>query len=403
MPHPEKACVIHLETPKVSGGRVRLDGHLEIPGERDWHIYFDFTCPDPSQASIRARPFVLAFLPLAMRLGLPLRCDHPVDETTRDNLCAWQTAYAAWLPLRLQKVDLHAPIANELPPPRGAGALTAFSGGVDSCFTASRLSGQSNVANSGPRLSAGLLIHGFDITTNDAVGFARAAEGTRELLSHYGLQSHELRTNIRGRNPGPSLCWERETYGIWLAACLACLEPWYESMVIPSSFSRGWAIAPCGSSFLTDHLLGSGTCPFLHDGEAYHKPAKIRALASDRFVTDRLRVCYRHEALGGNCGQCSKCLGTMVALDLAGCSDPGAFPVRYRVEDIAAAKLYSRTVGQAAIYYIQYLRDEAQRLGRLSLAQACETAIRRYEKDARRDALLKAVRNWINRLLGGAK
>ncbi|HEX5219870.1 MAG TPA: hypothetical protein VFZ59_09905 [Verrucomicrobiae bacterium] len=64
-----------------------------------------------------------------MRIGLPLRLEDPIDQTTFDNLMEWQCAMACWSPQKLKVVPIRCPIEPEPAKPdaaSGRGALAAF-------------------------------------------------------------------------------------------------------------------------------------------------------------------------------------------------------------------------------------------------------------------------------------
>ncbi len=402
MPNP-KACVIRLDSPKITGDRVRLDGHLDIPGKPTWDLSFEFTCPNPAEAKLRARPFVLAFLPMAMRLGIPLRCEHPIDQITHDQLHAWQSCFAGWLPLRLQIVDLQIPVAREVKARVGGGAITAFSGGGDSCFTVMRHAGKKSADLHHAALTAGLMIHGFDIQPSAQTGYNAALESSRTILNAYHLDTYSLWTNIRERRGRPKLCWERETHGIWLAACLACLEPWFDVMVIPSSFSHDRSLHPWGSNLQTDTLLRSENTPLVHDGIEFSKYDKLKQMAGITVITDHMRTCSDNNESGQNCGHCLKCSSTQVILELFGCHQPKAFPERYTVADITEKQAYSRNLAGPVRIYIQNIIELARVKGREDIQMAYESTLRSFDRAAWRDRILPNIRQTLFRFLGGAK
>jgi hypothetical protein len=153
--------------PKLEANAIHWTGELVWPGGNSALVNFDFTCPDAETFVPRVRPFLLAFLLPAMRIGHPLHLEQPIDQTTFDNLMEWQGALTCWFPHRFKVVPIRCPIEPEPGKPGAAvrrGALTAFSGGVDSCFTAFRNTTTPGVSlDRRTRLGAGLMVHGFDI------------------------------------------------------------------------------------------------------------------------------------------------------------------------------------------------------------------------------------------------
>ncbi|WP_375515647.1 hypothetical protein [uncultured Nostoc sp.] len=141
-------------------------------------------------------------------------------------------------------------------------AISAFSGGLDSCFTAFRHS-RGKCGRSQRPLEAGLMVHGFDIPLFEQESFDRAVQKSKLTLASLGLELIPMATNFRDFKQN----WE-DTHGIAVASCLMLLQGGYSIGLIPSSdpyhavdLSWGW-----GSNPLTDPLLSSSTFPIIHDG-----------------------------------------------------------------------------------------------------------------------------------------
>lgn len=321
---------VRSKPPIVSADLVRLEADLELPGTSPHRIFFEFTCPNPAAAEPVLRPFLLAALLPAMRAGLPLELGGPIDPVTRANVMEWQAAYADWRPRRLQIVPILAPtMPNRTPAtPIPAGALTAFSGGVDSCFTVHQQTRPTQPDDLDRRfpLRAGLMVHGFDIPLEQDAVFESAFQNSAAILRDFGLQPFRLRTNLRPLGRALDCDWETEGHGLWLAAALACLEPWFDGIVIPSSYAYSRLRIPWGSTPITDPLLGSDRAPCWHDGARHNKFTKLLAIAHHPTVAGRVRVCWQGRQLDRNCGHCFKCIATQLCFWLADVPQPAAFP-----------------------------------------------------------------------------
>jgi len=325
-----------------------------------------------------ARPFLLAFLLPAMRVGAPLVLDTPVDRSTLENLLEWQAVWARWRPRRLQVVPILAPEPSDGPVPllppavSGRGAITGFSGGVDSCFSAWRHTRPEAPGRSERRirLGAGLTVHGFDIPLDQPETFDRARERSRALLSAFGLEAFWLRTDVRRLEGAFGCAWETEAHGLWLAAALACLEPWYEGSVIPSSYAYECLRLPWGSNPIGDPLLGSEDRPCRHDGASHTKLDKVRAMAADPAVAGSVRVCWEGAQLDRNCGRCFKCITTQVCFWLSGVAQPAAFPTRCGLDDVALLPVKNMQND----YLVAQIEAEARAQGWRPLARALQKA-----------------------------
>jgi hypothetical protein len=95
------------------------------------------------------------------------------------------------------------------------------------------------------------------------------------------------------------------------------LSPRFERIYIPASVATDQLI-PMGSHPDLDHHWGNGEVEFVHDGVEMNRSAKIAAIAAEELVRKHLRVCYQPIARGLNCGQCRKCVWTMLVLESIG-------------------------------------------------------------------------------------
>lgn len=328
----ESTAWIEIDDPKRKGNLWRLDGRLRCPKGRVREVFFEFEAPDERPLPRRLRPFLLAFLPVAMRQGWALASKDPVDPTTLNNLRQWQATYAAWRPWSLEAVELLMPVADEAEAGARAKGMVAFSGGADSSYTVLRQTAAGN-------LSSGVLVQGMDIGVDDHESFARARADAAESLRLMGLRCLTVRTNVRALGRHPFLHWCEETFGIWLASAMSCLEPWHSRAYIASSYPFSHLQLACGSNPVTDRFLGSGLVEYIHDGAELSRVEKSALLAREPRLADRLRVCFISEGRGGNCGVCRKCMLTQLCLWLGGDPRPKAFPVACKLDDLRTIPL----------------------------------------------------------------
>lgn len=387
--------------PRSEGrGRTRIEGELRTPDGRRHTTFFEFSHPEGAEPARRARPFLLAFLLPAMRIGVPLVLDTPVDRAELENLLEWQGAWARWRPRRLRVVPILAPEKPAEPVPAlapdvsGRGAITAFSGGVDSCFSAWRHTRPEAPERSERRirLGAGLTVHGFDVPLDQPETFDRVWERSKHLLSTFGLEAFWLRTDVRRLEGAFGCAWETEAHGLWLAAALACLEPWYEGTVIPSTYPYARLRLPWGSNPIGDPLLGSEDRPCRHDGATHTKLDKIRAMAADPAVAQGVRVCWEGTQLDRNCGGCFKCITTQVCFWLSGVARPAAFPARCGLGDVALLPVKNMQND----HLVAQIEAEARAQDRRSLARALRTARTRAR-------FRRVGSSWHRRAKGWAK
>ncbi|MBK1833527.1 hypothetical protein [Roseibacillus ishigakijimensis] len=159
-------------------GGFRLVGRWQVEGQPCREVFFEGDSLAAGLPAVTVRPLIFAFLLPAMRLGLPLELPEDLDEVTLPNLYEWQAACASALP-KLQVIELRLGREKKVLGAR-PGSLCAFSGGVDSCYSAFR----GHVAESLPRLhvTAGLMVHGLDIPLREKEHFGEAWQRSRELM-----------------------------------------------------------------------------------------------------------------------------------------------------------------------------------------------------------------------------
>lgn len=377
--------------PKREGNQVLWAGEMERPGGETNSVYFNFTCPDPAAFVPRLRPFLLAFLVPAMRVGYPLQLEQPIDQTTLDNLMEWQATMACWLPGKLRVVPIRCPIEPEPPKviaqPR---ALTAFSGGVDSCYTAyCHTVAEHTGEYRRTQLGAGLMVHGFDIPEQQAAVFDSAFQRSKQILDSLGIEAFQMRTNLKSLTTVFECDWGCETHGIWLAATLACLEPFFAKVLIPSSYPFTALRLPWGSNPITDALFASGATPVWHDGAAHHRLAKVSAMAQHAGIQQGLRVCWQGSQLDRNCDRCFKCLATLACYRLNGVHQPECYENPCQIQNIA--RLALRTPSNRALFRV--LHTEARRQRDNELVRALGKALRRHARQKLRRKLKQLCLN----------
>jgi ABC-type nitrate/sulfonate/bicarbonate transport system substrate-binding protein len=290
------------EPPKTAEGRVvlgcRLEGPADLPG-RLWYAAEERAAP---WLTPLADPWALSALFTAMGRGATLSVHGPVSRSLLANLWLFQKIWAAWSPGAYTPVDVEA--ERELDPgaAEGAEALLAFSGGVDSCFSALR--GVRGRWGRG-RIAAGLTVHGFDVPIAERAQFAGVRAKAARLLGSLGLESLTLETNVR-ELPG---IWN-QVHGAATAAALHWFAGRFAAGVVASTLPLARAATPYGTHLLTDQLLGSLRFPILHDGADSARLDKVVPLAGWPEAMENLRVCWEGSRKDRNCGVCEKCIRT---------------------------------------------------------------------------------------------
>jgi hypothetical protein len=276
----------------------------------------------------RADPFVLVTLAYAMRDGFDIRVrGAPISAGLRPRLTELMKAWQQWRGYEVVEID-----ADEMPVslPHRSDAVTAFSGGIDSAFTALRHAKGRSDAGRWP-LRAGLMVHGFDIPLDDPAGFGGAAARSAHMLTSLNLDLITVATNARQ----PNMRWH-DAHGLCLGAALSLVSGRFRAGLIASSATYLPVILPWGSNPISDPLMGSDDFEIVHDGLDTDRYQKVAALARWPEAQRWLRVCYDDPRHDQNCGRCRKCVGAYLMFRVAGV-EPEFLGTPIRHDDIMRA------------------------------------------------------------------
>jgi hypothetical protein len=376
------------------GGVTRWQAEL-IDGERRQLLYFESDGFPAGEDRVPLRPFILAALPIAMRRGCPLQIPGSLDTGSYRNLIEWQQAMAGWHPGDMQVVPLAVDVSSAPPAAAESGAATAFSGGVDSCYTAVRYSQDDDCRRQLEHpLRAGIMVHGMDIPLagQGATQFDAAFARSQRVLESLGLEALSVATNARDLSEAEGVNWNTAAHGILIASAIACFEARFAQVLIPSTYVYGCLRTPWASHPATDPLFSSSRVAYLHDGAEANKLDKVDVISPYPAVSEQLRVCWSGPRNDGNCGHCFKCVTTQACFWLAGVESPAAFDSPARVEELAAVPLTS----EQNRYLLRYMQAAARERKRPDIADALARTLRRpanrWPKRYLRKKLKRALR-----------
>lgn len=345
--------VVHPAT-EVVGDQIELSAVLHESTGASRPLWFRFPRSTAALLTRRADPFVIATAVHALNAYDRVVVRGTVSDGLLANLAEFQAAFAAYHGLTARDPVVYS--VSEVAPPAGpahrTSGITAFSGGVDSCFSVYRHTALSDLT---PKrtLGAALMMHGFDIPLGQTDVFEKSAERSRHLTNDAGLRLYTGATNLRSL-PVP---WE-ETFAAAVAGSLACFQSAYSFGLVPSFQEWGQTRFDHGSNPLTDPLLSSPSFQIVHDGAGFGRIEKLRQLTRWPRAMQHMRVCWQGAQLDRNCCVCEKCLRTLLMLDLCGVTDAPAFPLG--IDLTAVSRLSIKN--QSGIDEFAYLIAEAKRL-----------------------------------------
>lgn len=327
-------------------------------------------------------PFVVATILMAMHHASDIVVHGSVSPSLLQNLAEFQVAWACWRPEQYHPITIIPEIEQEQPSGEPEQrAIAAFSGGVDSCFTLFRHCTGTCGRVQRP-ITAGLMVHGFDIPLSQNQEFNRAAAKSQAIVDSLGVKLILMSSNYRKVIP---LNWE-DSYGVAIASCLMLLQGGYTVGLLGSAFPYQNLMLPRGSNPVTDPFLANQRFQIVHDGAGFHRLQKIQAIAAWSEALDHLRVCWQGAQLDRNCGRCEKCIRTILGFRVIGCDLPKSFEQDVSDQQIRQLK----QVRPLQLAELTLILQEAKARGiRDSWVNALETCIIRNQRQLALKRLFK--------------
>jgi len=340
---------------------VEIDEECEISG---WVSTESVEFPDPKLCWFRfgkeyasflsdsADIFLATLLLPAMLLGEDLVIEGMASEQLLKNAEKIQAIYRRWLPAaRKINIVCQTVPSDELICRESRAQMVGcfFSGGVDSFY--------SSLKNF-DEITHLLMVSGFDggIRNPNILGKTRSVLGEVALAS--GKKLLEIKTNIR-EIWGKKVDWGFY-HGAVLGGIALSMAPGFKKIIVPSSYDYGH-LHPWGSHPLLDPLWSDGFLEVIHDGCEATRYEKIGAIAKSKLALSALRVCSDSSPSNSyNCGQCEKCVRTMLALHLHGVLDEcSTFTGKLTPKSVR--KIGIKTGGQLA--FAQEILNELKKRG----------------------------------------
>lgn len=330
-------------------------------------IHWDVVGAKPSH--LGDATLALGLMP-AMQQGLDLEVGLGVSQRLLHQTGAIQELLSSWDPSMKRVKIVASPSRDSGESPSGTGLF--FSGGVDSFYSLVTHRGE--------------ITHLVTINGLDNFDDTRLTEMCHTVAARERLTPVVVRTNARVAVK--ELDWLTFGHGAVLASVGLLLQKELGRLFVASS-SRPAYLKPMGTHPDLDPLWSTETLEFVHDA-MLSRTEKLRRISDDPVAMSSLKVCWRHPQRY-NCGECEKCLRTMIMLDLCGRLDRCAtLPSPLSLGKISRACLPSRGVVRW-----QRLVVEAEDAGRADLVWALRSAILRNQVKNSVRARLGDVRKSI--------
>lgn len=291
--------------------RVWLEGPPELPPRDDGSL-------DP------AAPVALL---LGMLTGEDVHLAGPVSAILLASINGRvQDILRLWLDC--PRITMTADAQVEPVAPSDASTACMFSGGVDSNHVMARFAED---------IEHAIAVHGFDLKLDQPRRFEEVLPSLYAGASVFDAPLRVVKTNVRDVLDSRG-AWIMH-YGAAMAMVAHAVAGPIGRMLWGSSSSFD---SPChyGSHPLLDSLWSTPAMKTQDDGSDRRRAEKVEDLTDRPDVLRNLRVCWIHTGQGLNCGECEKCLRTMVALKLNGVLEQVPFNTKLTPEKIAALRFW---------------------------------------------------------------
>lgn len=347
--------IMHVwpQTPKIDQGQVTLSARIELGSKPLPDLWYRLPEAHSKAISPNHDSFAVATLLAAMGHASQLVIHGAVSPSLLRNLEEFQAAWASWLPSQLSEIPITAEVEQELSCLNNrTEAISAFSGGVDSSYTAFCHAKNLQGRRQQP-LKAGLFVHGFDIKLTQPDVFERAAQRAARMLNSIEMDVIPLATNFRDVFDRYIL-W-RYSFGTGITSSLLLLQNQFSHGLIPSSYTYHELTVPYGSNPVTDRLLGHDQFAIVHDGARYGRFEKIKILSDWSEALEHLRVCWQGPEPDHNCCQCEKCIRNILTFRLIQSELPSCFET-----DVADEQIHRLRLKGGALDALTHLYQSAQ-------------------------------------------
>ena len=280
------------------------------------NIFFCFPAKYMDYLPETADPFFPAVLIPAMINGEDLEIQAPLSPQLLENQNVIQDIFTTWHPDKFSRVKITSQALKKPLKKVFNKNATFFSLGVDSMYSMLKHLPQNGISEEN-KITSLIYMKGLELPLSiysNNQNFKLILE-IKRFAKHYNLEAITGETNLRDVFP---LDWEDYYFGPGLAATALSLSNGFDKIYIPSSHSYA-VFFHDPSSPLLDHLWSNENTRIIHDGAEKERAQKISDLIiDDTYALNNLRVCVDNDGGIHNCGKCSKCIRTMVTLEILG-------------------------------------------------------------------------------------
>jgi hypothetical protein len=272
-----------------------------------------------------------------------------------------------------------------------------FSGGIDS-LSSLRLNRLIYPLDHRRSFKDALILYGQNIESdNRPETFADALHAFANVIHDAGITLIPVYTNMRDLDIDLDLFLHKSHSSI-LSAVAHAFAPRLTALTISSTFDIKALHKPWGSHPLLDPNYSSDDLRIHHDDIAFTRLAKTKRVADWDVGLRNIRVCNNNWP-GKNCGECEKCIRTMLALLALGVLEKTpSFPSIEITEQFLLSKFHLNDV---SIHFYPELLPLLIDRGRHDLVRAIKLKMAEYFRAKRLSDCKEAIRRLDNDYLNG--
>jgi hypothetical protein len=387
----------NVRTEKI-GERTRLGARItwEDCDRVAQDLYFE-TAEEFSDALAHSpEAFVAAALTPALWAGeTRIWVDAEICPEFLDNLKVVTRVFQHWFPQCCKGIEIEAKRrTRSIESASSRRAALFLSGGVDS-LTALRWNRLNFPLSHPASVKDGIIVFGLEV--EDPQAFEHVVEALSAIATDAGVTLIPVSANIRCLNDDWSFWWKAHM-GPAVASVAYALSKRIASAIIASDYDVP-NMRPHGSHPLVDPYFSSFDLKIRYDGIALSRLDKIRLLADWDVALNNLRVCNKPEHYQAgklNCGECEKCIRTMLALLAVGALERAtAFAPRELSADVVNREI---NVYETVLPFYEELIDPLFEIGRTDLSQVVRQAVSRARGES---GFLGGIRKFDREHLNG--
>ena len=352
---------------------ISNDDYNELSANVDGDRIF-FRVPPQVDLPFRGEPFIGAALLEAMVRGVNIKVDKslPVSMKLYSRLPEIQSIYKTWNE-NLQKIVIEA--RTESIGESYENVACFWSAGVDSSHTLFR-----NIE----QVTHLVLLGGFEAGGNTEEAWNQCVEKQSAFCLSIGKKLIPMATNAKQWAEKRKLSWDFAQ-----GLVLASMSPLFKCKEVLIGASHTFDnLFPAGTHPLTDPMWSTESTELIHYG-AIRRSQKVFEISKNDLIFNNLQVCWRSPVT--NCGECSKCVRTMVIMFLLNLSNK-TFPQLDSFDKLKIFKNNNNESGMAFMEDLMILSKEVQ-----------NNKVRKILRGYYRTFKISVIISMIDRyLLGGA-